>query len=238
MQTIGILGYGRFGKVLAKLLKDTYHIKAYDPKKIDDPVVEFVSEKELLLETTLFIAVPIHTFESCIQSIAPRLAPNTTVFDVCSIKLHPVEVMEKYLPDPIGIIATHPLFGPDSIDSEERLNFMMYPVRDTQDCYLYWQQFFSKKFNIVEITPDEHDKLAAESQGVVHFIARFLQEAHLHKTAIDTLGFKQLLRLIENNCKDSWALFSDLQNYNPYSKEMLDRLEKAFHTVKSSLSEV
>lgn len=236
MESVGILGYGRFGKVLTDLLSDRYHVKVYDPNPSKEASVEFVSEDELLKEKFLFIAVPINQFEPLIKTIAPRLGSDTTVFDVCSIKLHPVEVMQKYLPESVGIIATHPLFGPDSIDAKKPLNLMIYPVRDQHNCYNQWKSYFNKKgFNVVEITPDEHDRFTAESQGVVHFVARFLKEADLQETPIDTMGFKQLLKLIENNCNDTWELFSDLQTYNPYSKGMIKRLEKALDAVKSKL---
>lgn len=235
MESVGIYGYGRFGKVLAKLLSPPYQVNVYDTHPIQDDTVNFVSENDIIKEKFLFIAVPINQFESVIQTIAPRLKAHTTVFDVCSIKLHPVAVMKKHLPEEVGIIATHPLFGPDSIDSGEGLNFMMHPVRDHHACYEQWKHFFAKKFNVIEMTPDEHDRYAAESQGVVHFIARVLEAAKLHSTPIDTLGFKQVLKLIENNCNDTWELFSDLQTYNPYSKDMIAHLEKAFNTVKSKL---
>lgn len=236
MKSVGILGYGRFGKVLAELLCEQYQVNVYDPKLHESKHVNFVSKGELLKETTLFIAVPINQFESVIKEIAPKLPETTTVFDVCSIKLHPVAVMEKHLPPSVGIIATHPLFGPDSITAKQALNFMMHPVRDTQQCYSSWKTYFANKgFNIVEITPDEHDRYAAKSQGVVHFVSRFLKEANLKETPIDTIGFKQVLKLIEYNCNDSWELFSDLQNYNPYSKMMIEQLEQAFQAVKSKL---
>lgn len=236
MNSVGILGYGRFGQVLAKLLRPDYEVNVFDPKLSESNDVQCVSKEALLNETTLFIAVPINQFESVIQSIAPHLKDDTTIFDVCSIKLHPVKVMQQYLPKQVGIVATHPLFGPDSIDLKEQLNFMMHPVRDTHHCYEHWKTFFANKgFNIVEMTPDEHDRYAAKSQGVVHFVSRFLDEANLSETPIDTAGFRQLLKLVKNNCHDTWELFSDLQKYNPYSKEMIEALETAFKTVKSKL---
>ncbi len=238
MNSVGIFGYGRFGQILAQLLSEHYQVRVYDPNidlSDDSTKIQLVSEEELLQEKNIFIAVPIRSFTSLIKKIANRLSNQTTLIDVCSIKQYPVEIMKKFLPDYAGIIATHPLFGPDSMDSSDVLNFMMYSVRDLHFCYEKWKHFFSQKFNIIEITPDEHDRLAAESQGVVHFVTRFLNEAKLHETSIDTVGFRQLLKLIENNCHDSWELFLDLQNYNPYSKAMLKRLEKAFRSVKSYL---
>ena len=43
-------------------------------------------------------------------------------------------------------------------------------------------------------------------------------------TQINTLGFNDLLAVIEQTCNDSWDLFRDLQKYNPYTNEMIDNL--------------
>mgnify|MGYP001215492110 FL=1 len=66
--------------------------------------------------------------------------------------------------------------------------------------------------------------MAASSQGVTHFIGRVLNEAGVVSTKINTLGFNDLLGVIEQTCNDSWDLFRDLQKYNPYTNEMIDRL--------------
>jgi len=239
MKKVGILGYGRFGQVLAKLAAQDVELKIYDPAVSEDTFLDnplFADENSVLQSNTVFIAVPIREFESVIKNIGPKLPKYTTIIDVCSVKTHPVDVMKKYLPENVGIIATHPMFGPDSIDSKDTLNLMMYNVRDTQHCYNTWKTFFSNKgFNIIEITPDEHDQLAAKSQSIVHFVARVLNDFGVQETPIDTQGFKHLLALVESNCRDTWALFSDLQNYNPYSKDMIKKLEQACQAVKEKL---
>ena len=71
---------------------------------------------------------------------------------------------------------------------------------------------------------DEHDRIAASSQGITHFIGRVLDESGVRSTDINTLGFNELLGVIEQTCNDSWDLFSDLQKFNPYTNEMIDNL--------------
>ena len=236
MQKIGIIGFGRFGKVLAQLLEQQFELNIFDSFAADTDKHLLSDEKSVLACETIFMAVPIREFETVIKNMAPKLSKNTTIIDVCSVKMYPVSVMEKYLPEEVGIIATHPMFGPDSIDSNASLNMMMHKVRDTQDCYDDWKTFFaSKKFNVVELTPEKHDQLAANSQSVVHFVARVLDDFGVQETPIDTQGFKHLLGLVESNCHDTWALFSDLQNYNPYSKDMVSKLEKSFGKIKEHL---
>ena len=51
--------------------------------------------------------------------------------------------MEKYLPKNIGYIATHPLFGPDSFQTNKNLKMMAYPEKDIYNLFNFWKQFFS-----------------------------------------------------------------------------------------------
>ncbi len=228
MEKVGIIGYGRFGKLLEKLLSKEFDVSIYDP------ALKNSNEDDVLQADTIFVATPIREFENVIKHIATKLN-NSTVIDLCSVKIYPVDMMKKHLPENIGIIATHPMFGPDSIDANDKLNFVMHKVRDEQNCYEKWKNFFKKEFNVIELTPEEHDKLAAESQSIVHFVARALKEFGVKSSAIDTQGFKNLLTLVDNNCKDTWELFSDLQNYNPYTKAMFKKLEVSCNTIKSKL---
>ena len=111
MNSVGIIGFGRFGKVLANILQKGFSVKTYDPNPIDAfSGIEFTDLKSILKEKVVFIAVPIRHFESVILEISPKLNDGTTIIDVCSVKTHPVEIMETNLTDNIGIIATHPMF--------------------------------------------------------------------------------------------------------------------------------
>ncbi len=49
-----------------------------------------------------------------------RLAPDVLVMDTCSVKTHPVGLMERMLPATISILGTHPMFGPDSARGPEK----------------------------------------------------------------------------------------------------------------------
>jgi prephenate dehydrogenase len=85
------------------------------------------------------------------------------------------------------------------------------------------------------MSPDEHDRLAAYSQGVTHYIGRVLDRLDLQPTSIDTEGFKILRSLIEQTCNDSWELFHDLQRYNPYTRDMRVRMQQALNEVDREL---
>jgi len=225
MKKVGIIGYGRFGRVLDDLLSKKYQVLITDINKDIKEEVKFSSLDEILECFLVFLAVPIRSIESAVEEIAQYKLYNTTIVDVCSVKVYPVEIMEKYLPRHVGIIASHPHFGPDSYSPFRELKTTLYPVRDTYKRYNELNDFFeSQSIRTIKMTPDEHDKMAASSQGITHFIGRVLNESGVRSTDINTLGFNELLGVIEQTCHDSWDLFKDLQKFNPYTNELIDNL--------------
>ena len=240
MNSVGIIGFGRFGKVLANILQRGFAIKAYDPKPAGPfPGVQFLDLDTVLNEKVVFIAVPIRHFESVIADISKKLKKETTLIDVCSVKSYPVNIMLKILPDHIGVIATHPMFGPDSYMSNSNLKMMINNTRDLYNQYSFWKRFFSdQSIQIIEMTPDQHDKLAAKTQGVTHFLGRMLKEFGIKKTNIDTQGFRDLLDLVGQTCNDTWELYADLQLYNPYTEDMVEKLKASTNKLDNQLNEL
>ena len=240
MNSVGIIGFGRFGKVLANILQRGFAIKAYDPKPAGPfPGVQFLDLDTVLNEKVVFIAVPIRHFESVIADISTKLKKETTLIDVCSVKSYPVNIMLKILPDHIGVIATHPMFGPDSYMSNRNLKMMINNTRDLYNQYSFWKRFFSdQSIQIIEMTPDQHDRLAAKTQGVTHFLGRMLKEFGIKKTNIDTQGFRDLLDLVGQTCNDTWELYADLQLYNPYTEDMVEKLKASTNKLDNQLNEL
>ena len=240
MNSVGIIGFGRFGKVLANILQRGFAIKAYDPKPAGPfPGVQFLDLDTVLNEKVIFIAVPIRHFESVIADISKKLKKETTLIDVCSVKSYPVNIMLKILPDHIGVIATHPMFGPDSYMSNSNLKMMINNTRDLYNQYSFWKRFFSdQSIQIIEMTPDQHDRLAAKTQGVTHFLGRMLKEFGIKKTNIDTQGFRDLLDLVGQTCNDTWELYADLQLYNPYTEDMVEKLKASTNKLDNQLNEL
>ena len=240
MNSVGIIGLGRFGKVLASILQKGYQISGYDIEEISPlPGIEFHNLEKVLEEDVIFIAVPIRHFKSLIVDIAPRLNKGTTVIDVCSVKSYPTEIMKKFLSKDIGIIATHPMFGPDSFLTNKKLKMMMHNVHDINNQFSLWKEFFkNQRVEIIEMSPDEHDRLAARSQGITHFLGRMLKEFGINKTSIDTQGFKDLLDLVEQTCNDTWDLYTDLQLYNPYTMPTISKLRKSTESLDKQLKEL
>lgn len=232
--TVGIIGLGRFGTLLQKILSEKFEVIGYDPQQSQPNTLESV-----LKQPTIFICVPIRAFEPVIQDISPKLNKKTTIIDVCSVKVHPVEVMKKVLPAEVDIIATHPLFGPDSYSKEQEFKIMMANIRNQYERYNEWKYFFNSHNLVVEeMSVDEHDQYMAQSQGITHLIGRTLADMQIQPTPINTAGYEQLLKIMHHTCNDTWELFLDMQRYNPYSKtvnhQLLETLRTLIHKVENS----
>eukprot|EP01025_Chloroclados_australasicus_P020410 TRINITY_DN21511_c0_g1_i1.p2 TRINITY_DN21511_c0_g1~~TRINITY_DN21511_c0_g1_i1.p2 ORF type:complete len:196 (+),score=25.71 TRINITY_DN21511_c0_g1_i1:313-900(+) len=95
--------------------------------------------------------------------------------------------------------------------------------------------FRSEGCKMVEMSCEEHDRQAANTQFITHTVGRVLGEMGVESTSINTRGYESLLNLVQNTANDSFDLYYGLFMYNQNSTETLDRLEKAFDDIKRKL---
>jgi len=245
MKRISIVGFGRFGKTLYRLIKDDFAIALYNRSEIDSEAVELTKNtmivkdiSEVYKSDVIFYAVPISAFEQVIASHNIYFRKGHVLIDVLSVKLHPAKVFNKFLGESkVQALLTHPMFGPDSSKNGfEELPIILDRFMTDDRVYNFWKEYFqSKKLRVIEMSAQDHDKLAANSQGLTHFIGRLLEEFKFDKTPIDSLGAKKLLEIKEQTCNDTWQLFTDLQHYNPYTKQMRLKLGEAYDKLYNKL---
>ncbi|PIQ80963.1 MAG: hypothetical protein COZ34_01465 [Candidatus Pacebacteria bacterium CG_4_10_14_3_um_filter_34_15] len=245
MKQISIVGFGRFGKTLYRLIKDDFAVVLYNRSEIDPEAIELTKNTVIATDLSvvyksdvIFYAVPISTFEEVISSHKKYFRDNHLLIDVLSVKLHPAQIFSKYLKDsPTQALLTHPMFGPDSSKNGfEGLPMILDKFKTDNNTYNFWKEYFQgKKLRVIEMSADEHDKIAANSQGLTHFIGRLLDEYKLEETLIDSLGTKKLLEIKEQTCNDTWQLFTDLQHYNPHTKQMRLKLGEAYDKLYNKL---
>jgi len=128
--------------------------------------------------------------------------------------------MEETLPDSVSILATHPMFGPDSAsDSLQGRKICLCKVRLEEKQYRKIRKYlFSKGLIVIEATAREHDEQIATSLALTHLIGRALSETGATPLDIDTEGYKRLLHILEVVERDTWQLFTDMHHYNAFSK--------------------
>ena len=239
MKKVGIIGLGRFGSFWATVLSHGYSVYGYNRTPLEHPPCEILSLEEVCKLPVVFICVSMRTMPDILQRIAPLLSKETLVVDTCSVKIEPVRWMKDLLPPTVEILATHPMFGPESAkEGLPGLPLMMYPVRMNLSLYDEWSHFFrSLGIMVVEITPEEHDRQAAMSQALTHMIGRTLNTMGIEETPIGTLWYRKLLAICKQVSRDSPELFLDMQTLNPYAIEMRSSFETAWEAVSQSLTD-
>ncbi|GIL56254.1 hypothetical protein Vafri_11599 [Volvox africanus] len=248
---VGIVGFGTFGQFLAKRLVARGHKVIASSRTPYDEIarkigVEFFQDVDDFCEEhpeVVLLASSILSTESVLRNLpVQRLKRNTLFVDVLSVKVFSKQLLLRELPPEVDILCTHPMFGPDSgKGSWQGLNFMYEKVRIGADLKRerrvenFLKFFREEGCNMVEMTCEEHDRQAASTQFITHTVGRILGTMQLRSTEINTKGFDALLNLVNNTTNDSFELYYGLFLYNQNAPDELERLEKAFDTVKRQL---
>lgn len=239
--TVGVYGLGRFGSFWSSLLAQRFAVIAYDRDGDRRPPegVRRVPVDELAQAPVVFLCVTIRALPEVLKSLGPLLGSDTLVVDTCSVKLFPLRWMEEYLPPNTPLLATHPMFGPESAkDGLDGLSIMLDPVRLDRDRFQFWEDTFAA-FGLtpVRMTCDQHDREAAYSQALTHFVGRSLAPLGLVDTPIATRWYKKLHTVVKQCVRDSHELFEDMQKYNPYAAQMRQEVFQAMVETMNTLGD-
>ncbi len=238
---IGITGFGRFGALTAKYLAQDFKVYVHTRKDSSAAIKETgavpVSLEKACAQKIVILCIPISVFRDYLVKISPFLKEGTIVVDVCSVKEYPVSWMREILHEDISILATHPMFGPDSAaDSLEKRKIVLCKERIQEARYKKIKDYLSSKgLDMIETTPQEHDKQIAVSLSLTHFIGRALAEFGATDLKIDTEGYKRLLNILGVVKHDTWQLFQDMHTYNRYAKENRALFMNAMKSIDKSL---
>jgi prephenate dehydrogenase len=241
---IGLIGYGRFGRLTVKNLSPDFEVVVYTRSKdkdrdIADAGGRLVAIEEASRQKVVILCVPISAMPATLRQIAPFLKPDAVVVDVCSVKVFPVRWMRELLPPTVEILATHPMFGPDSAaKSVSGYKIVLCPERISSERYGKIKHWLEKKgLSIIETTPEEHDRKIAVSLALTHFIGRSLAEFGATPLDIDTEGYKRLLHILGVVNNDTWQLFEDMHHFNPFAREKRQDFLKAMVKIDAHLEQ-
>lgn len=222
---IGMIGFGRLGKLIAKNLAQDADLVIYDIENFEEDILALGAQTGNLQEVCqcpiVIPFVPMSALESLLKEMAPHLNENSLVIDVCSVKSLPVQWMKSLLPEKVSILGTHPMFGPDSAKNTLfGSKIVLCPVRIKEETTKEIRAYLETNgLKVIEATPEEHDKQIAHSLLLTHFIGRSLMDFEAKSLAIDTKGYRRLMKILQTVENDSWQLFEDMNRYNPYAEE-------------------
>jgi prephenate dehydrogenase len=236
--SIGIIGFGAFGRLIAQHLHPYARLIAYDlaPAPGDWHGATPGSLEEAAACSIVILAVPVSTLQATVEAIGPLLHPGTLVLDVGSVKVIPADIMRRCLPGHVDIVATHPLFGPQSArNGIEGLKIAICPIRGKR----VWRiAAFARRvlgLQVILTTPEAHDQEAAMVQGLTHLIAKVLVQMEPLPTRMTTRSFELLMQGVDMVRNDAPEVFQAIEGSNPYSRQVRRRFFDLASTLDAQL---
>lgn len=231
-RTVGIIGFGRFGQLVAKALTPLFDVYVCASHDRSDEAARigctFCTLEECSRQENVILCVPISAMESALGRVCPHLVEGATVYDVCSVKTYPCRWLEKNVPEQCRIVGTHPLFGPDT--AKNGLCGHKVVVCNPRDAPIGDVCSFLESLGLVVIlsSPEDHDREMARSLALIHFLGRSLSVIGVCDVTISTVTHERLLEIVEITNNDSSQLLIDMHVYNPFAagvrKKMISEL--------------
>ncbi len=242
-QTIGIVGYGDFSKVLLEYLAPYMDIVVSSRAHTEGDAgfgAQFAPLADVLACSIIIPAIPAQFFDSFFTNHAAMINPRALIIDVASVKVTPLQTLERLLPKSCSIIGTHPMFGPASIRKNggiEGLKCVVSPVRAHEEVVDKLDTFLGKTLGLRVIckTPEEHDRHMAYVQGLSHYIGRVMDEMDIPLSELSTLAYDDLLDMKQIQGSDSWDLFHSIMHENPFAGEVHAAFIEACRTLDRKL---
>ena len=230
ISSVGIIGYGRFGRVAARFLSKRAQVYVHDPALRSTNRLPHGARRATLAEASarpvVVLAVPISRLEALLSRIRSTVLPGALVCDVCSVKSLPVAWMKRLLPRSVKVIGTHPLFGPDSVTgSLKGHRIIVCPGRSTRgDLHTVCEALAAAGLAVEVMTPAAHDRLMAETLLLAQYIGRLPGAAGipLHERTTPSYSYVKSLAAVAMN--DTEQLFRDMWSYNPAGKGIARRI--------------
>ncbi|MBS4027332.1 MAG: prephenate dehydrogenase [Ignavibacteriales bacterium] len=236
---VGLIGFGRFGKLLAEHLSKRFSIVVFDEngKNGLPEIHRFASLEEVASQKIIILAVPINQLQNVLKKISPLIQKDALVIDVCSVKEKPIAWMKKLLPKSVSILGTHPMFGPDSAAKGLKgKTIVLCPTRISPTVLKpIFLGLFKEGLEVITASPKFHDEQVAHTQALVHFFARSWNEIKFPRTIISTLSFERQNEISITLMNDSEELFLDMHRYNRFSKEAREKMMSSLKRVDSML---
>lgn len=178
----------------------------------------------------IILSVAINAFEEVVKKLAPLTHENQMIFDITSVKMMPVEIMNSTIIRGTTL-GTHPVFGPGARGVSGQ-NFVLTPTNDRQMNLAEKASAFLEKrgAHVRTMSPEEHDRLMAVILGLAHFISivsasTLVDYGELEKlSSVQGVTYRALLTLIESVLSEDPELYASLQMNLPHLKSAQDLL--------------
>ncbi|TNC16281.1 prephenate dehydrogenase [Methylobacterium terricola] len=225
---IGLIGFGAFGRLVAEHLAPHGRLRIHDPFVPDADFAAAGVVPYTLAEAAacpvVILATPVSGLAEVVRAVAPHLREGALVLDVGSVKVRPAAIMRAGLPPGVDIVATHPLFGPQSARGGlPGLKIAVCPVRGDRARRVGAFLRRALGLSVILTTPEAHDREAAAVQGLTHLIAKVLVAMEPLPTRMTTRSFDLVMQAVGMVRHDAPEVYHAIERENPYAAEVRRR---------------
>ncbi len=175
-KSIGIVGFGKMGRLFTRLFSRYNEVGVYDIKKISgkDGYRVYSSLRRLVRDMEyILISVPLHetpiVASHVRKIISSEKLKDKKVFDIATIKDKIVKELEKF-PRYTAVCSIHPLFGGNIIWTKDK-KIIVVPIEGREkDCRHFIEILKPFEFNIIYADKEEHDMAIAYTIGLPYYI--------------------------------------------------------------------
>jgi prephenate dehydrogenase len=240
-KSFGIVGYGHFGEFMARsfarepgasvLVTDT------DAKKLPRPRkhIKAANLSEVAACDVVVVAVPFSGLEDTLKELRDHVSKRTVVMDVISTKSLATGLLRNVLGDSANLLATHPLFGPPSMKRMKSGQHLVVTYTQGKRAMAF-RGYLQDRFGleIVDMSPEAHDRTMAYMQALPFFIARALVDLDIvdleHRDVLSLPSFEKLATIAAIEQHHTDAMFDTSQRSNPFAaaarQQLVEVLEK------------
>ena len=190
MNTIGIVGYGHYGKLLHELIRRFalwINVVIYDENVEPDGRI-FFTLKEIAACDAIILAVPRHSLESVLQDLLlqSNLRKETVLVEVCTSKTKPGALLEKYGHEH-PCISLHTPWGPEGYNNVGGDMSRLPPIIVAKETLPHgWYEQLTiflaaapRRIEVVKLSAIEHDKI---------IVGRMMYVTHLTSQIMNGMG--------------------------------------------------
>lgn len=226
-ESVGIVGCGRMGRLLAELLERDFTVRVYDrdPQRTSGHAGA-ASLAEAAGADVVMLAVPVRELPGVLAAVTPHLRHGAVVMETGAVKVLPARLL-GHLPAGVAALPLHPLFGPSSLNERPAGQTMVLcPVRRTPAAVArFWEAYWTGRgFRVVRATPSAHDRVMARTLVLTQWLGRACAGLAAGEPPFAAPSWAHLRALMATAAGDDWLTFADLQACNPYARAERRRL--------------
>jgi len=230
-QKIAIVGgTGKFGQHLGEKMEEGNHIiisgsTEEKAKRIAEKHGWRYGESEEIVKQAdvVIVSVPISVTVDVIHDIGPNVPKDALLCDVTSVKQRPVEAMEKYSDEVLGM---HPMYAPSNSIKGQKI--VMCPVKGKK--WTVMEEFWEENGADLHFTdPESHDSAMSFVQGLMHFselvVADVMRKSEFEGDDLQEFSspvYSLITDLTARMLNQQSGLYGSIQKENPENEEIRD----------------